>query len=109
MATHKQRRQRPHSSRIASSTAQDAMQIIRRWSSSFLRMLGLGKNSTDPQSLAEFDNARINTVKIGTCDLINPDEINSLLSCPNTAIAQIIRGRVPRRDIIKLAPEYRSK
>ncbi|MBY0545064.1 MAG: type IV secretion system DNA-binding domain-containing protein, partial [Gammaproteobacteria bacterium] len=109
MATHKQRRQRPQSSRIASSTAQDAMQIIRRWSSSFLRMLGLGKNSTDPQSLAEFDNARINTVKIGTCDLINPDEINSLLSCPNTAIAQIIRGRVPRRDIIKLAPEYRSK
>lgn len=38
--------------------------------------------------------------------LIGPDEINTLLAEPNTAIAVGQRGRVVRRDVIKLQPEY---
>mgnify|MGYP001263129329 CR=1 FL=1 len=38
--------------------------------------------------------------------LITPDEINTLLAEPNTAIAVGQRGRVVRRDVIKLQPEY---
>lgn len=38
--------------------------------------------------------------------LIAPDEINTLLAEPNMAVAVIQRGRVVRRDLIKLQPEY---
>ncbi len=38
--------------------------------------------------------------------LIGPDEINTLLAEPNMAIAVAQRGRVVRRDLIKLQPEY---
>lgn len=38
--------------------------------------------------------------------LITPDEINTLLAEPNTAIAVGQRGRVVRRDVIKLQPEF---
>ncbi len=37
--------------------------------------------------------------------LIQPDEIDTLLAIPGTAIAIIIRGRIQRRDVIRLYPK----
>lgn len=48
------------------------------------------------------DNSASATVNIKIDDLINPDELDTLLSKPQTAIALINRGRVQRRDVIQL-------
>ena len=41
-------------------------------------------------------------VKIEPTNLVNPDEIDTLLSAPHTAIAVFNRGGVVRRDVIQL-------
>jgi len=38
--------------------------------------------------------------------VVDPDEVNEVLSQPNTALAQVIRGRVVRRDLIGAKPIY---
>jgi hypothetical protein len=44
--------------------------------------------------------------QIGPRPIVLPGEVNSLLSEPNTALAVLTRGRVARRDVIRLKPEY---
>lgn len=48
------------------------------------------------------DNAPNGTLNIAVVPLIDEDEIENLLAEPQTAIALINRGRVQRRDVIKL-------
>lgn len=48
-------------------------------------------------------------VSIKPQHVISSDEIDILLAKPNTAIAMVQRGRVVRRDIIELNPEYNQE
>jgi hypothetical protein len=43
---------------------------------------------------------------LGPRPLVTPGEIASLAAVPDTAIVLATRGRVPRRDVIRLRPEY---
>jgi hypothetical protein len=61
----------------------------------FTRLFGTFGNST-PRS----------TSHIGVHDLIDPSEIAGLLAEPNTALVVGYRARVPRRDVVRLNPEY---
>lgn len=44
--------------------------------------------------------------RIGPQPLIQTGEVATLLAEPDTALALLVRGRVPRRDIIRLKPIY---
>jgi len=46
------------------------------------------------------------TAALGVHPVIPAEEVQTLLAEPDTALAQIIRARVMRRDIIKLNPIY---
>jgi hypothetical protein len=46
---------------------------------------------------------------LGPRALVAPGEIASLAAVPDTAIVLATRGRVPRRDIVRLRPEYPSR
>lgn len=48
------------------------------------------------------NNSASPTVNIKNESLVDPDELDTLLATPHTAIALINRGRVQRRDVIKL-------
>jgi hypothetical protein len=37
---------------------------------------------------------------------VTPEELTELVVEPDTAFAVLTRGRVPRRDVIKLTPMY---
>ncbi|MFN3234812.1 MAG: type IV secretory system conjugative DNA transfer family protein [Gammaproteobacteria bacterium] len=104
-ATEYQRKTQPYSRRVARNTFQDSIQAVNSVMSTLFKALSLTKKGED-NTLLDLNQGRINHVKIGTFDLVHADEINTLLSLPNTAIAQVIRGRVIRRDVIKLQPEY---
>lgn len=45
-------------------------------------------------------------LSLGPRAVLSSGEISNLLSVPDSAIALLNRGRVPRRDIIQLRPEY---
>jgi len=44
--------------------------------------------------------------RIGAAPLVTPEELTELVVEPDTAFAVLTRGRVPRRDVIKLTPMY---
>ena len=60
--------------------------------------------SADPRQHREPDEGVSSTV--GTVPLVHPEELSTLLAEPNLALAVAVRGRVPRRDVIKLSPKF---
>ncbi len=44
--------------------------------------------------------------RVATVPLANPDEFAELVVEPDTALAILTRARVPRRDVVRLAPVY---
>lgn len=48
-------------------------------------------------------------LSLGPRALVEPGELGSLAAVPDTAIALATRGRVPRRDVIRLRPEYPTR
>lgn len=45
---------------------------------------------------------------VGPTPIVESAEIQTLLAEPNTALAYVTRARVPRRDVIRLTPDYGS-
>ncbi|MGO0307967.1 type IV secretory system conjugative DNA transfer family protein [Endozoicomonas acroporae] len=48
------------------------------------------------------------SVEVKLMPLVQAEEVESLLAKPNTALASIVRGRVVRRDVITLKPEFNN-
>jgi hypothetical protein len=48
----------------------------------------------------------ISRLTLGSRPFVTPGEIASLTAVPDTAVILATRGRVPRRDVVQLRPEY---
>lgn len=67
------------------------------------------ENAIDPiRSLITGNDASYVDSNIKNVNIVGEDEISTMLAVPNTALAQIYRGRVQRRDVITLTPIYRD-
>lgn len=58
---------------------------------------------------AQLKDASPPSMTLGPHPLVAPGEIASLAAVPDTAIALATRGRVPRRDVVRLRPEYPAR
>lgn len=47
------------------------------------------------------------TLSVGISKLVEPDEVSVLTAEPDTALVSVMRGRVPRRDLVRLKPIYK--
>lgn len=47
------------------------------------------------------------TLTVGISKLVDEDEVSVLTAEPDTALVSLMRGRVPRRDLVRLSPIYK--
>jgi hypothetical protein len=98
-ATHYQRLLRPASTHLA----QAPLTIIRQLTGLIMRPLVniLRRDRTTRYQVSDAQRT-LNQSRLELCPLVQGDEIQPLLARPDTAIAQVIRGGVLRRDVIEL-------
>jgi hypothetical protein len=90
-------RTQPHMSKIAGGgawTAPSAFALATSW------MPGIGRIGKMPKMDV------VSRLALGPRPLVVPGEIASLTAVPDTAVILATRGRVPRRDVVQLVPEY---
>lgn len=95
-------RRQPHMKRVLDEEQNSFVQLpsrIEAEARSLLKQAG--------KAVAESVNARgAAQSQLGTHPLVAAGEAANLLAEPDTAIALVTRGRVPRRDVIRLKPVY---
>ena len=88
-------RTQPHMSKIAGAwSAPSAFAMATSW------MPGIGRISKAPKADI------VSRLTLGPRPLVVPGEIASLTAVPDSAVILATRGRVPRRDVVRLRPEY---
>lgn len=58
------------------------------------------------QSAEHFENWGVLSQNLKLTKNVEPEEVNEILSEPNTALVQVVRGRVTRRDLVTVNPIY---